>query len=116
MCGMQVMIILATGPAFQINKAPEGSKDPQGPVLWAIAIILGFVSIPFGMVIRLVPDRLLEKLVPDYLKRKAHAGVPGLTVSDEEAQNVYPSPLTEVRDELAFLKRVKGGRLNNLKF
>jgi Ca2+-transporting ATPase len=85
--------------------------------MWGYAIVLGFLSIPVGMIIRLIPDRLIERLVPDYLKRKAHSKVPGLTVqTDEERIDFYPSPLTDIRDELAFLKRVKGGRLNNLRF
>lgn len=85
--------------------------------MWGIAIVLGFISIPFGMIIRLVPDRLIERLIPDYLKRRARGGVPGLTISDPEEQyDFYPPELADVRDELAFLKRVKGGRLNNLKF
>ncbi|CAI4219882.1 unnamed protein product [Parascedosporium putredinis] len=116
MCGCQVLIVFVGGPAFKINTPPEGTKDPQGPVLWAVAIVLGFVSIPFGMVIRLIPDRLILKLVPDYLKRRSDSNVPGLTISDEEAFNHYPAPLADIRDELTFLKKIKGGRINNLKF
>jgi Ca2+-transporting ATPase len=108
--GLQVLIIFVAGPAFKI--APEG----QTGTMWAIAIVLGFISIPFGMIIRLIPDRLLEKLVPEGLKRRAQGRVPGLTVSDEEQFDFYPPELADVRDELAFLKRIKGGRLNNLKF
>src|SRR5207248_657908 len=64
--------------------------------------------------IRLVPDSLVDKIIP---KRKTTRGPPGLTISDEEERyDYYPSPLVDVRDELQFLKRVKGGRLNNLKF
>jgi Ca2+-transporting ATPase len=107
--GLQILIIFVGGPAFKI--APQG----QTGTMWAIAIVLGFISIPFGMIIRLIPDRLIEKLIPDYLKRRAHR-VPGVTVSDEEQADFYPQELSDVRDELAFLKRVKGGRLNNLKF
>jgi P-type Ca2+ transporter type 2C len=109
MCGGQIVIIFVGGYALSI--APEGQTGVQ----WATAIILGLISIPFGMIIRLIPDSLLERLIPDYLKRRA-SRVPGLTVSDEEHADYFPSPLTEVRDELAFLKRIKGGRLNNLKF
>ncbi len=109
--GGQVLIILKGGKAFSI------SDMGQTPTMWGFAIMLGFFSIPFGIIIRLIPDKLLERLVPDYLKRRAHSKVPGVTVSDDEERfNYYPSPLWEVRDELAWLKRVKGGRLNNLKF
>ncbi|KAK1759693.1 calcium-translocating P-type ATPase [Echria macrotheca] len=111
MCGGQVLIVMVGGKAFNI--APTG----QTPAMWAYAIVLGVISIPVGMIIRLIPDALLERLVPDYLKRKARSDVPGLAISDdEERYQFYPPALSDVRDELAFLKRMKGGRLNNLKF
>ena len=110
MCGGQVLIVLVGSRPFNIS--PLG----QTPAMWAYAIVLGFLSIPVGVIIRLVPDALLERLVPESLKRRAHGKVPGVTVSDDERFNSYPSPLAEVRDELAFLKRIKGGRVNNLKF
>ncbi|GJN73547.1 calcium-translocating P-type ATPase, PMCA-type [Purpureocillium lilacinum] len=109
MCGGQVLIIFVGGAAFQI--ASSASRDAA---LWGIAIILGAISIPVGVVIRLIPDSALLALVPDFLKQRAHK-VPGLTVSDEE-MDMYPEPLADVRDELNFLRRMKGGRLNNLKF
>ncbi|CAM1506425.1 Fc.00g060660.m01.CDS01 [Cosmosporella sp. VM-42] len=108
MCGGQVLIIFVGGAAFSIN------GDGQDGTMWAIAIVLGFISIPVGIIIRLIPDRVMIALFPDFLKRRAH-NVPGLTVSDEE-MNMYPTPLADVRDELNFLRRMKGGRLNNLKF
>ncbi len=111
MCGGQVLIILVGGRPFNIS--PNG----QTPAMWAYAIVLGFLSIPVAVILRLIPDSLVERLVPDYLKRRATAKVPGVTVSDDDERFThYPSPLADIRDELAFLKRVKGGRLNNLKF
>lgn len=106
-CG-QVLIIFYGGPAFSI------SDDPQTPTMWAIAIVLGFISIPVGIVLRLIPDSVFEAMMPEFLKRRANK-VPGLAISDEE-MNMYPEPLSDVRDELNFLRRMKGGRLNNLRF
>ncbi|KAF4972420.1 hypothetical protein FSARC_987 [Fusarium sarcochroum] len=108
MCGGQILIIFVGGAAFQI------AKEKQSGTLWAIAIVLGFISIPVGVIIRLIPDRFLLVLVPEFLKKRAKK-VPGLTVSDEE-MSMYPEPLADVRDELNFIRRMKGGRLNNLKF
>lgn len=110
MCGGQVLIVMVGGPAFRI--APEG----QTALMWGIAIVLGALSIPVGVIIRLIPDELLESLIPAAWKRKTNTKVPGVTVSDEEQFASYPAALADVRDELAWLKRVKGGRLNNLKF
>jgi Ca2+-transporting ATPase len=108
MCGGQVLIIHVGGAAFKI------SKGGQTGAMWGIAIFLGFLSIPVGVIIRLIPDQIVAALIPEFLKRKAR-NAPGLTISDEE-MNMYPEPLADVRDELQFLKRMKGGRLNNLKF
>ncbi|KAL1837821.1 hypothetical protein VTJ49DRAFT_3368 [Mycothermus thermophilus] len=109
MCGGQVLIVMVGGVAFRI------AKDGQTPVMWAIAIILGVLSIPVGVIIRLIPDELVEGLIPTSFKRRS-TKVPDLTVSDDERFTGFPEPLAEVREELAWLKRVKGGRLNNLKF
>ncbi|KAI6769047.1 hypothetical protein HG531_010151 [Fusarium graminearum] len=108
MCGGQVLIIFVGGAAFQI------AKEKQSGAFWAIALVLGFLSIPVGILIRLIPDHFLLVLVPEFLKQRANK-VPGLTVSDEE-MSMYPEPLADVRDELNFMRRMKGGRLNNLKF
>jgi Ca2+-transporting ATPase len=108
MMGGQILIVFVGGAAFQIAR-----KDQSGG-MWGIALVLGIISIPVGMLIRLIPDSFVVKLVPEFLKRRAKQ-VPGLTVSDEE-MDMYPEPLADVRDELNFLRRMKGGRLNNLKF
>ncbi|KAL6690040.1 calcium P-type ATPase [Trichoderma pleuroticola] len=108
MMGGQILIVFVGGAAFSIAK-----KDQSGG-MWGIALVLGFLSIPVGMLIRLIPDSFVVALVPEFFKRRSKQ-VPGLTISDEE-MNLYPEPLVEVRDELYFLKRMKGGRLNNLKY
>jgi Ca2+-transporting ATPase len=85
--------------------------------MWGIAIVLGALSIPVGVIIRLIPDEVVSALIPAALKRKSNSKVPGVTVSDDEERfTAYPEPFAEIRDELAWLKRFKGGRLNNLKF
>jgi Ca2+-transporting ATPase len=106
MVGFQVMIIYIGGKAFNVVHL-NGAQ-------WAYSIILGFLSIPVGAIIRLIPDELILRLIPDYLKSRPKA--PELTISDEEMQFDFPQPLARVKEELSFLKKVKGGRLNNLKF
>ncbi|KAI0139078.1 calcium-translocating P-type ATPase [Hypoxylon sp. NC0597] len=108
--GAQVLIIFVGGTPFSISLL----DPPQTSAQWACAIVLGVISIPVGMAIRLIPDELIRKCIPESLKKKR--GIPGLTISDEERFNDYPEVLADVRDELAFLKKLKGGRLNNLKF
>jgi Ca2+-transporting ATPase len=103
MIGGQTMIIFVGGVAFKVTRL----NGPQ----WAYSIVLGFLSLPVGMIVRLIPDELVRKCIPDFFKRKR---TPELVVSDEDYQ--WNQGLLEIRDELAFIKRVRGGRLSNLKF
>jgi Ca2+-transporting ATPase len=107
MIGGQVMIIYIGGKAFSVTRL-NGAQ-------WGCSIVLGVLSIPIGAVIRLVPDELILKLLPDWFKGRGTKG-PQVTVEDEEQQFYFPKPLSDVKEELSFLKRVKGGRLNNLVF
>jgi Ca2+-transporting ATPase len=106
MIGGQVMIIFVGGKAFNVVHL-NGAQ-------WAYSIVLGFFSIPIGAALRLIPDELILRLIPDYMKRRPQG--PQLLISDEEEHFRFPKPLADVREELSFLKKVKGGRLNNLRF
>ncbi|KAH8598832.1 putative calcium-transporting ATPase 2 [Bisporella sp. PMI_857] len=109
MVGGQVMIIYVGGVAFDVRRL--------NGVHWAICLILGLLSIPIGMLIRCIPDEVAAKVVPPFVKNylRRNKG-PELLISDEEEQFKYPKPLADVKEELSFLKRFKGGRINNLKF
>ena len=100
------MIIFVGGKAFNVVHL----NDAQ----WIYSIVLGFFSIPVGAVIRLIPDELLLRLIPSYMKQRPQR--PEVLISDEEEHFRFPKPLADVREELSFLKKVKGGRLNNLRF
>ncbi|KAI0188703.1 hypothetical protein F4808DRAFT_56146 [Astrocystis sublimbata] len=108
--GLQILIIFVGNTPFNISTLQPSQTGPQ----WATAIVLGVLSIPIGSLIRLIPDDLIRKCIPAALKRKPSP--PGVMVSDEERFHDFPEVFTEVRDELTFLRRLKGGRLNNLKF
>ena len=110
MMGGQVLIMFVGGAAFSIT-TPTSENAGR---MWGIALVLGFLSLPIGVLIRLIPDSAIMALIPASLKRRASKR-PGVKVSDEE-MGLYPQPLAEVRDELRFMRRMKGGRLKNLKF
>ncbi|CAL3970873.1 unnamed protein product [Diplocarpon coronariae] len=106
MVGGQVMIIYVGGKAFNVERL-NGAQ-------WGYSVVLGALSIPIGAAIRLIPDESLIRLIPKYLKRKPKG--PELTISDEEEHFRFPKPLADVKEELSFMKRMKGGRINTLKF
>ncbi|KAI1843539.1 hypothetical protein JX265_014130, partial [Neoarthrinium moseri] len=60
MMGAQVLIIFVGGRPFSIAETRPPQTGPQ----WAYAIVLGFISIPVGILIRLIPDTLVLKLIP----------------------------------------------------
>ncbi len=105
MVGGQVMIIYVGGAAFSVR--------PLNGVQWAISIVLGALSIPMGMLIRTVPDSWVSKCIPERLKRKSK---PSLVITDEDQRYEWNPGMVEIREELAFVKRLRGGRLNALKF
>ncbi|KAF2458938.1 hypothetical protein BDY21DRAFT_283004 [Lineolata rhizophorae] len=101
----QIMIVFVGGAAFKVERL-NGAQ-------WGYSIVLGAISLPVGVIIRLIPDDLIRRCIPDFLRRRAP---PALTISDEESHYQWPQELTEVREELAFIKKIRGGRLQSLKF
>ncbi|KAF1945231.1 calcium transporting P-type ATPase-like protein [Clathrospora elynae] len=103
MIGGQTMIIFVGGVAFKVVRL-NGAQ-------WGYSIVLGFLSLPIGVIIRLIPDELIQKCIPGFFRRKQ---TPQVVVSDEDYQ--WNQGLLELRDELAFLRKIRGGRLSAMKF
>ena len=103
--GGQIMIVFLGGDAFSTRRL-NGAQ-------WGYSVVLGFLSIPVAVMIRMIPDDLIRKLIPSWFIRKA---TPKLLVSDEERQYEWNAALEEIREELTFLKKVRGGRLNLLRY
>ena len=103
MIGGQTMIIFVGGVAFKVTRL-NGAQ-------WGYSIVLGFLSLPVGVIVRLIPDALIRKCIPDFFRRKQ---TPELVVSDDDYH--WNQGLLEIRDELAFLRKVRGGRLSAMKF
>ncbi|MCJ1420899.1 hypothetical protein MMC32_007258 [Xylographa parallela] len=103
--GGQLLIIFVGGAAFAIH--------PLGANSWAISIVLGILSVPVAVLIRLVPDDFVRKLIPNFLRRRQ---TPEVFVSDEERHYQWNPALEEIKEELAFLKMLRGGRIAVLKY
>jgi P-type Ca2+ transporter type 2C len=95
------MIVFVGGCAFSVVKLNAAN--------WVYSIVLGALSIPVGVIIRLIPDEIIYRCTPGFLKGKS---TPEVVVSDEFQWNQGP---LEIREELEFIKKVRGGRLSNLK-
>ena len=105
-CACQIIIIFFGGNAFKVVPL----DGPQ----WAISLIIGIISILVGAGLRFIPDPWVVKLIPAYFKNRRPA--PSVVVSDEEQPPFQWNPaLEEIKEELAFLKMIHGGRLSRLK-
>jgi len=105
--GGQVLIIFVGGQAFSVKRLDEGSQ-------WAVSLVLGAISVPIAVIIRLIPDGFISKLVPHFWHRNKKDS-PELVVSDEERHFEWNPALEEIRDQLQFIKAVRGGRLRNIR-
>ena len=103
--GGQIMIVFVGGRAFSVHRL----NGPQ----WGYSVILGLLSIPVAVMLRLIPDELIRKCIPKWFAKRAK---PKLTISDEERQFEWNPALEEIREELTFLKLLRGGRLTVLRY
>jgi Ca2+-transporting ATPase len=55
MIGTQILFVFIGGRAFSITRL-DG-------VQWSISVLLGLLSIPVGVIIRLIPDRLFSRRI-----------------------------------------------------
>ncbi|KKY28672.1 putative p-type calcium atpase [Phaeomoniella chlamydospora] len=105
--GGQVLIIFVGGAAFSVTEL-DGAQ-------WGISLILGLLSVPVAIIIRLIPDEFIRTILPRWHYRKSSS--PKLFISDEEAgQQEWNPALEEIREELTFLKKVRGGRMAGLAY
>ena len=105
--GGQILIMFIGGAAFSIHRINAAQ--------WGYSIVLGVLSIPFAVVIRCFPDEVFAKLIPS-LPRK-HRPSPNVIVQDDEEGITQWNPaLEEIRDELTFIKKLRGGRMSELAY
>ncbi|KAG2079870.1 uncharacterized protein F5147DRAFT_842980 [Suillus discolor] len=101
---VQVVIVFIGGTAFQVTRI--GGRE------WGISIALGFVSIPLGALIRLLPNGPFERLfILMRLLPKRQGDLP--RVRSDVGWN---SPIELAPHNLATFSNVRGGRLRSSSF
>lgn len=104
MIGGQVMIIFVGGKAFKVT--------PLTGAQWGISIVLGALSIPVAIIIRLIPDHLIAKLVPTNKWKKSLAP----DIYDTKEANIKALRRRGSRpEELSFIRSIRGGRVSSLR-
>ncbi len=101
----QIIIVEIGGAAFSAHRLNKAQ--------WAYSVVLGFISIPVAIILRLISDDWIRRCIPSWFRRKA---APKVFVSDEERQYEWNPALESIRAELTFMKMLRGGRLHVLKY
>ncbi|KIJ51508.1 hypothetical protein M422DRAFT_157926 [Sphaerobolus stellatus SS14] len=102
--GVQILIVFVGGAAFQVTEI--GGRE------WGIAIALGFMSIPIGFVLRLIPDGPFERL----LIKTRLLDDPQQTVLPTVREEEWHPALNMVRDNLTTFANIRGGRMRSSSF
>lgn len=100
MVGGQVLIIFVGGEAFKITRL-DGKE-------WGLSIGLGAISLPWGALIRLIPDAWLGACMPWFIRKKWAP-----ETIDEEVQAGHKAWTDDVHAKpLRTLSMVRGQRAN----
>ncbi|KAJ7650379.1 Ca-transporting ATPase [Roridomyces roridus] len=103
--GVQILIVFVGSSAFEVTRI--GGRE------WGISLALGVVSIPLGVLVRLLPSEPFEKL----FTRFGLLGRPDvLPTTAPNPDNVGWQAITRVRDNLGTFANVRGGRVRSSSF
>jgi len=111
MVGGQILIVQVGGAAFQVSSLR--ARD------WGISIIVGFMSIPIGALVRCLPTEPFYRML---IKMKVYtdpAKLPTVAEEDEEMEKEkyeYNPALSKVKDDLSTYAGIRGGRLRASSF
>ncbi|WVR07270.1 calcium-translocating P-type ATPase, PMCA-type [Kwoniella sp. DSM 27419] len=103
MVGGQIAIIEVGGAAFQVVRL--NGRD------WGITLVIGFLAIPLGALVRLMPTAPFERLL---IKLRIYADpnrLPDVAPEVEESQYEYNPAISKIKDNLGTYANIRGGRL-----
>ncbi|KDQ14940.1 hypothetical protein BOTBODRAFT_109588 [Botryobasidium botryosum FD-172 SS1] len=103
--GIQILIVFVGGSAFQVTSM--NGRD------WGISIALGFVSLPLGALIRLIPNGPCERL---FITLRLMPDPNKLPVVNPVAEEEWNSAVQLVRDKLNTFSTIRGARLRGSSF
>ncbi|KIK55333.1 hypothetical protein GYMLUDRAFT_248753 [Collybiopsis luxurians FD-317 M1] len=101
---VQILIVFVGGAAFQVTRV--------GGEVWGISLALGFVSIPLGALIRLLPNEPFERL----FNKIGLFGKPEVLPTSTVDREGWNGAITFVRDNLSTFSQIRGGRLRSSSF
>jgi len=104
MVSCQALIIFFGGAAFSVHQL-----DSQQ---WLVSVSLGFLSLPAGAVIRLIPNHFIKFFIPTcILERSANTDLESERVIED-----WDDAMEAIQDDLRFFKRLRGqGRFGRIR-
>ncbi|KAH9025698.1 calcium-translocating P-type ATPase [Lactarius deliciosus] len=97
---VQVLICFIGGAAFAVTRI--GARE------WCMSVALGFVSLPLGVLIHLIPDEPCERI---FKKLKLLPEPELLPTTRPDAEPGFSFAMDRVRDNLGTFSRLRGGRV-----
>jgi P-type Ca2+ transporter type 2C len=94
-CG-QIVIIFVGGTAFSVTRL--------NGVQWAVSIVLGLLSLPFGALVRIIPNMFIKRFIPGRFTKSSNA-----RTRKKKTVTMW-DPDDPVEDKLTFIKRVRSHR------
>lgn len=101
---VQVLIVFVGGAAFQVVRI--GGRE------WGISLALGIVSIPWGAVIRCMPNGPFHT----FFKFTRIMGKPEVLPTISAEMEGWGGAISIVRDNLGTFSRIRGGRSRSSTF
>ena len=101
---VQVLIVFVGGAAFQVVRI--GGRE------WGISLALGFVSIPWGAVIRCMPNGPFHT----FFEFTRLMGKPKVLPTVSPEMEGWGGAISIVRDNLGTFANIRGGRLRSSTF
>jgi Ca2+-transporting ATPase len=107
------MIVFVGGKAFHVTPL----NGPQ----WGYSLVLGALSLPVAIIIRLIPDKWIANLVPKRWRQKLAPDVVAQHEAKEEAKDELKERVEDLKrrasrpEDLSFITLVRGGRVRSLK-
>ena len=101
---VQVLIVFVGGAAFQVVRI--GGRE------WGISLALGVVSIPWGAVIRCMPNGPFAS----FFKFTRIMGKPEVLPTVSPEMEGWGGAISIVRDNLGTFSKIRGGRVSSSSF
>lgn len=108
-----IMLIIIVGQIFIISFGGAAfSVTPLDGQQWLVSVLLGFLAILFGAIIRLIPNTFIQCLAPrTILSRQSQPVI----VNGERQAHEWNEALEGIGDDLLFIKNLRNRkRLGNL--